>query len=50
MTPIEKQEELFQKIIAGLEKSYEKLIEFKKQKKSELVVMKNNKIVRIKPE
>ncbi|MEO8852675.1 MAG: hypothetical protein ABI359_02795 [Ginsengibacter sp.] len=50
MTPIEKQEVLFEKILLGLDKVYEKLIEFKKQKKSELVVMKDNKIVRIKPE
>lgn len=50
MTPIEKQEVLFEKILLGLDKVYEQLIEFKKQKKSELVVMKDNKIVRIKPE
>ena len=50
MTPIEKQEALFKKILIGLDKSYEKLIEFKKQKKSELVIMKDNKVVRIKPE
>ena len=50
MTPIEKQEALLKKILVGLDKSYEKLIEFKKQKKSELVVMKDNKVVRIKPE
>lgn len=50
MTTIEKQIELRDKILVGLEKVYERLIEFKKQKKSELVVMKDNKIVRIKPE
>jgi len=50
MTPIEKQEALFEKILVGLDKAYEKLIEFKKQKKSELVIMKDNKVVRIKPE
>lgn len=38
------------KVLAGLEKSYEKLIEFKKQKNSVLVVMRDNKIVNIKPE
>ena len=37
------------KILKGLEKAYEKLIEFKKQKNSDLVIIKNNKIVRIKP-
>ena len=50
MTALEKQIELRDKILLGLDKAYEKLIEFKKQKKSELVVMKDNKIVRIKPE
>ena len=50
MTPIEKQEALLKKILVGLDKSNEKLIEFKKQKKSELVIMKDNKVVSIKPE
>lgn len=39
-----------EKIMKGLEKSYEALIEFKKVKKSVLVVMKDKKIVHIKPE
>ncbi len=47
---VEKQMELKDKILVGLEKVYEKLIEFKKQKNSELVIMKDNEIVRIKPE
>ena len=38
------------KILKGLEKVYEKLIEFKKMKNSELVILRDNKIVRIKPE
>jgi hypothetical protein len=38
-----------QKIIDGMDKVYEKLIEFKKKMNSELVVMKDDKIVRIKP-
>jgi hypothetical protein len=50
MTTVEEQVELRNKILLGLEKVYEKLIEFKKQKNSELVVMKDNKIVKIKPE
>lgn len=33
-----------------MEKVYEKLIAFKKRMNSELVVIKDNKIVRIKPE
>jgi hypothetical protein len=49
MTTTEKQAELYNKILLGLEKVYEKLIEFKKQKKSELVVMQDNKIVKVKP-
>ncbi len=50
MTTIEKQTEVENKIIKGLEQIYEKLIEYKKYKKPELVVMKDNKIVSIKPE
>jgi hypothetical protein len=49
MTTIEKQIELRDKILIGLDKVYEKLIEFKKLKKTELVVIKDNKIVKIKP-
>lgn len=37
-------------ILKGLEKVYERLLEFKKTKNSELVVLRDNKIVRIKPE
>lgn len=50
MITIKKQIELRDKILVGLDKAYEKLIEFKKQKKSELVIMKDNKVVRIKSE
>lgn len=50
MTKIERQKEEKSKILKGLEKVYEKLLEFKKQNNSELVVLKNNQIVRIKPE
>lgn len=50
MTPIEAQIEEKNKILKGLEKVYEKLIEFKKEKNSELVVIRDNKIVKIKPE
>ena len=49
MTTIDKKIERKNKILHGLEKTYEKLIEFKKQKNSELVILQNNKIVRIKP-
>jgi len=50
MTTRDKQIELRDKIVNGLEKVYERLIEFKKEKKSELVVMQGDKIVHIKPE
>jgi len=50
MTTIEIQIEEKNKILKGLEKVYEKLLEFKKTKNSELVVMRDNKIVKIKPE
>lgn len=43
MTTIDKK-----KIMYGLEKAYERMIEFKKQKKSELVIIKGNEIVHIK--
>ena len=36
------------KIVMGLEKAYEKMIAFKKEQKSELVIIKDNKIVKIK--
>lgn len=50
MTTIEKQIEMRDKILAGLEIIYQKLIKFKKEKNSVLVVMRDNKIVKIKPE
>lgn len=49
MTQKEKQAELKDKIVKGLEKVYERLIEFKKSKNSVLVVMKDDKIVKVKP-
>ena len=47
---ISNQKEINKKIVEGLEKAYEKLIEFKKQKKTELVILQDNKIIRVKPE
>jgi hypothetical protein len=47
---VKEQIELKDKIVIGLEKVYEKLIDFKKQKNSVLVVIIDNKIVKIKPE
>jgi hypothetical protein len=49
MTASEIQTEEKIKILKGLEKAYEKLLEFKKMKNTELVVIRDNKIVRIKP-
>jgi hypothetical protein len=49
MTTIDKQIEEKNKIIKGLEKVYEKLIEFKRSKNSVLVVIRDNKIVKIRP-
>ncbi len=37
------------KIVEGMDKVYEKLIEFKKKMNSELVILKEDKIVRVKP-
>lgn len=37
------------KILEGMDKVYEKLIEFKRKMNSELVILKDGKIVRIKP-
>lgn len=50
MTTVEKQIELRDKILVGLEKVYERLIEFKKLKNSDLVILRDNKVVKIKPE
>ncbi|WP_018628485.1 hypothetical protein [Niabella aurantiaca] len=50
MTTIEIQIEEKSRILKGLEKVYKKLIEFKKAKNSKLVVLRDNKIVKIKPE
>lgn len=50
MTNKERQIELRDKILKGLELVYERLIEYKKQKNSELVVMRGKKIVKITPE
>ena len=50
MTTAEKQIVLYDKILVGLEKVYLKLIEFKKQKNTELVIMQNDRVVKVKPE
>lgn len=50
MTTVKEQMELREKLLAGLDKAYEKLIEYKKQKNSVLVVMRDGKITHVKPE
>jgi len=50
MTVFEIHKEEKNKILKGLEKVYERLLEFKKSKNSDLVVIRDNKIVKIKPE
>ncbi len=49
MTTKELQIEEKHKILEGLEKVYDRLIEFKKSKNSVLVVIRDNKVVKIKP-
>jgi hypothetical protein len=48
MAKLNAQSEEKNKILKGLEIAYEKLLEFKKMKNSELVILKDNKIVKIK--
>jgi len=50
MTATEKHIDEKKKILKGLEKVYERLIAFKKERNSKLVVIRDNKIVKIKPE
>lgn len=45
----EKQPELRDKILAGLTIAYERMLEFKRQRNSEVVVMREGKIVRLRP-
>jgi hypothetical protein len=42
-------EVLRNKILKGLEKTYEKLIQLKKEKNEDLIVIKDDKVVHIKP-
>jgi hypothetical protein len=50
MTKLEERKALHAKIIKGLEKCYQDLIEYKRQKNSVLVVVdKDGKIVKLKP-
>ena len=40
-------EDLQQKLQRGLELAFQRLLEFKKQKKSPLIIMKDNKIIEV---
>jgi hypothetical protein len=46
---LEEQLERQEKIAAGLKLAYERMLAFKRQKNSEVVVVREGKIVRIKP-
>jgi hypothetical protein len=48
MTP-EQQLERQDKIVAGLKIAYQRMLEFKRQKNSELIVVRDGKVVRLKP-
>jgi hypothetical protein len=48
MTP-EQQLERQDKIVTGLKIAYQRMLEFKRQKNSELIVMRDGKVVRLKP-
>lgn len=49
MTKSEKDIEMLNKIVKGLDLVYERLIQFKKDKNSPLVIMKGDKIVKVIP-
>jgi len=42
-------EELIAKIMIGIEKSHQKLLATKKKNKEELIIIRDNQIVRVKP-
>ena len=46
---LDKDKELKEKLQKGLDKAYQKMLEFKRQKGTDVVVVRDNKIVRIKP-
>lgn len=49
MTPQEFHEDLKKKVIEGLKLAYENMVKFKKEKNSVIVVMREGKIVHLKP-
>ena len=46
----EQMQELEDKIARGLEEAYRKMVEFKKYKKTPMIVSKNGKVIEIEPE
>lgn len=50
MTTAEKQQELKNKIVQGLDLAYKRMIEHKKEKGLQIAVMQDNRVVFIKPE
>ena len=50
MEAIDKLEELEQNVALGLQEAYRKMVVFKKQKNSPLIVSRNGEIIKIKPE
>jgi len=46
---IDEHNEFRDKVLKGLELSYQRLIEYKRRKNSELVIVKDGKIVKVKP-
>lgn len=49
MAAKEENEELVNKILRGLEKSYQDLLASKKRNNEDLIILRNDRIVRIKP-
>ncbi|WP_192579218.1 hypothetical protein [Dyadobacter aurulentus] len=49
MSVFEKELALQEKILLGIKRTHEKVVEFKKQKGTPLVVMRGSEIVKIKP-
>ncbi|SHM07229.1 hypothetical protein SAMN05444267_103337 [Chryseobacterium polytrichastri] len=45
----EAKDERRNKILKGLEQAYEKMLDFKRKSNSEIVIIRENKIVKIKP-
>jgi len=49
MTPEEYHEDLRKKVLKGLKLAYQNMVKFKKEKNSVIVVMREGKIVHLKP-